>query len=77
MCLHMPPSCGGSLAHYHMVAISSPRFFPGNRRPGLEPDNQKELIGTIFKPQALNLRVEQFFKDEFLLSSFSERFKQK
>jgi len=56
--LHMPPSRGGSLAHYHVVAISSPRFLLGNWRPGLELDDQKKLIGSIFKPQALNLRVE-------------------
>jgi hypothetical protein len=58
----MPPSHGGLLAHYHMVAISSPRFLPGNRRPGLELDNQKQLIGTVFMSRALNLGVEQFFE---------------
>ena len=75
--LHMPPSRGGSLAHYHVVAISSPRFLLGNRRPGSEPDEQKKSICSIFKPQALNLRVERFLNYYFLQSPFSERFKQK
>ncbi len=64
--LHMPPSCGGLLAHYHVAAISSPRFLLGNQRPGLEPDSQKESIGGIFKSQVLNLSFEQFFKVDFL-----------
>ena len=56
--LHMPPSCGGSLAHYHVVAISLPRFLLGNWRLGLEPDSQKELIGGTFESQVLNLSFE-------------------
>jgi hypothetical protein len=32
-----------------------------NQRPGLEPDNQKESIGGIFKSWALNLRLNNFF----------------
>jgi hypothetical protein len=49
MCaLHMPLSHGGLLAHYHVVAISSCRFLPGNWRPGSELDNQKQSIGTVF-----------------------------
>ncbi len=56
--LHMPPSYGGSLAHYHVVAISLPRFLLGNWRLGLEPDSQKELIGGTFESQVLNLSFE-------------------
>ena len=66
VCLHMPPSCGGSLAHYHVAAISLPRFFLGNQRPGSEPDSQKESIGGIFKSWALNLSFEQLFEVDFL-----------
>jgi hypothetical protein len=66
VCLQMPPSCGGSLAYYHVAAISSPRFLLGNRRLGLEPDSQKESIGGIFESQALNLSFERFFKVDFL-----------
>ena len=64
--LHMPPSHGGSLAHYHMAAISSPRFLLGNWRPGSEPDSQKESIGGIFESLALNLSFERFFEVDFL-----------
>jgi hypothetical protein len=64
--LHMPPSCGGSLAYYHVAAISSPRFLLGNQRPGLELDSQKESIGGIFESWALNLNFKQFFKVDFL-----------
>ena len=64
--LDMPPSRGGSLAHYHVVAISLLRFLLDNRRLGLEPANQKELISSVFEPRVLNLRVEQFFEDDFL-----------
>ena len=64
--LHMPPSRGGSLAHYHVAAISSPRFLPGNRRPGSEPDSQKESIGGIFESRALNLNFQRFFEVDFL-----------
>ena len=56
--LHMPPLRGGSLAHYHVAAISSPRFLLGNQRPGSEPDSQKELIDGIFESRALNLSFE-------------------
>ena len=64
MCaLHMPPSRGGSLAHYHVVAISSCRFLPGNQRLRSELDNQKQSIGTVFMSRALNLGVEWFFEE--------------
>jgi hypothetical protein len=58
-----------------MVAISFPRFLLGNQRLGLEPDNQKELIGGVFKSWVLNLGVERFFEGEFLRSPFFEPFK--
>ena len=71
-CLHFPPSHGGSLAHYHVVIISFPRFFPGNRRLGSEPADQKESIGTILKSQVPNMGLNDFSRLPFLQhSSFS------
>jgi len=72
VCLHFPPSRGGSLAHYHVVIISFPRFFPGNRRLGSEPADQKESIGTILKSQVPNMGLNDFSRLPFLQhSSFS------
>jgi len=51
VCLHMPPLCGGgSLAYYHVVAISSPRSFLRNQRLGLESDEQKKSICSFQAP---------------------------
>ena len=63
---------GGLLAHYHVVIISFPRFFPGNWRLGSEPADQKELIGTILKSWVPNMGLNDFSRLTFLQhSSFS------
>jgi hypothetical protein len=38
------------ITHYHMVAISTHRFFLGNWKLGSDSDNQNKLIGTISVP---------------------------
>jgi hypothetical protein len=60
-----------------VVAISTHRFFPDNRKPGSESGHQKESIGTIFMSRALNLSWNDFLRDAFLQNSFSALFELK
>jgi len=63
-------SRGGTPDLYHVVSISSSRFFPCNWRPGLETGHQNTSIGWHFGVTGTKYGVGTISKDIFFWTMF-------